>query len=231
MGSATKVDCTGRRFADVPEVRQRARGLRPVTMEIAVRPPPVPERQFANTRAFASDIPLAVYPSPTHNGNEMVARRTRCLNRLRPVFDRQLTAANAIDIAVASHPDSAVFHLDQELPYRRLAGRDITPRRLCAFVDRVGDVLRGHGLQRRERVAIFKTNGPDYFFLALAVIRAGGIAVPVNPGMECGPLSRYLAHCQAAMIVTDAVTFRARQLDPADFPTVRLWLFAGPAPS
>jgi acyl-coenzyme A synthetase/AMP-(fatty) acid ligase len=161
----------------------------------------------------------------------MVARRTRFLNRLRIVLDRQLTVANAIDIAVASHPDSAVFHLDQELPYRLLAGREITPRRLCAFVDRLGHVLREHGLQRGGRVAIFKTNGPDYFFLALAVIRAGGIAVPMNSGMERGPLSRYLAHCQAAMIVTDAWTFRARQLDPADFPTVRVWLFAGPAPS
>ena len=161
----------------------------------------------------------------------MAAQGTRFLNRLRIILDRHLTAANAIDVAVAAHPDCVVFHPDVELPYRLLAGPGITPRALRVFVDRFANLLRGHGLGRRERVAIYKTNGPDYFFISLAVIRAGGIAVPVNPGMERAQLGRYLAKCQAAMIVTDAAVFRERQLDPADFPTVRVWLFAGPAPS
>ena len=153
------------------------------------------------------------------------ANRSRFCNRIRIVFDRQLTAANALDRAVAAHPDSPLFHLDAQLPYRTLAGPVIRPRQLLSFVNRVGNVLRERGMKRHDRVAIYKTNAPDYFFLALAVIRAGGIAVPINAGMKAEQLRGYLDYCGANILITDADVFNERLRNAADFPMVRTWIF------
>jgi acyl-coenzyme A synthetase/AMP-(fatty) acid ligase len=155
---------------------------------------------------------------------------SRPLHRFRVLLDRGLTAANVLDLACESHPDSPVFHLDAELPYRRLPGREITVQALKSFVCRVGNGLLAAGLRRHDRVAIFKTNGPDYFFLALAVIRAGGIAVPINPGMSIASLRHYLAHTGAAWVITDAEQFQRVPGDPALLPGVRRWVFPDAPP-
>lgn len=160
-----------------------------------------------------------------------VSTRGRLFNRIRVLLDRHLTAANAVDLAAAAHPDSPLFHLDQALPYRRLAGRDITPKQLLAFVNRVGNVLREAGMNRYDRVAIYKTNAPDYFFLALAIIKAGGIAVPINPGMGQAQLCFYLTYCGAKMLLTDAEVFSARLRDTTAYPMVDTWVFPDAPPA
>jgi long-chain acyl-CoA synthetase len=153
------------------------------------------------------------------------ATSSRMFNRIRVVFDRDVTAANAIDRAVAAHPDSPLFHLDAPLPYKSLSGPVIRPRQLLSFVNRVGNVLCDCGMKRYDRVAIYKTNGPDYFFLALAIIKAGGIAVPINAGMQSEQLRRYLDYCGASILVTDSDVFNERLHNPACFPGVKTWIF------
>lgn len=157
-------------------------------------------------------------------------RKARPLNRLRLILDRRLTAANLLDRAYRSHPDSVVFHLDDELPYGVLPGPDITPRLLVAFLNRVGNVLRAAGMNRHDRVAIYKTNSPDYFFLAAAVIRAGGVAVPVNPDMKLPALRYHLEQTGSAIVLTDRKVFGANVGDPRDLPTVRSWVFVDTPP-
>lgn len=153
------------------------------------------------------------------------ARRGRVFNRLRLIFDRELTAANGLDRAAAAHPDSPVFHLDEPLPYRWLAGRSLTCRQILAFVNRLGNVLRQAGMERHDRVAVWKTNSPDYLFLSLAIIKAGGISVPINPGMSPEALDHYLRYTGSKILVTDAETFARRAGEPGRLPAVETWVF------
>src|ERR1700750_1240821 len=102
---------------------------------------------------------------------------SRLFNRLRIVLDPRVTAANALDFACKWHPHNTLFHLDEELPYAMLPGKEISAAMLLPFVNKTGNILKQAGMMRYDRVAIFKTNAPDYFFLALAIIKAGGIAV------------------------------------------------------
>lgn len=74
------------------------------------------------------------------------------------------------------------------------------------------------GLQRGGLVAIYKTNDYRFFRWFLAAIRAGGIAVPLNPLLTLAELERILAHCGARVLVTDSAVFhgtiRTRQALP-----------------
>jgi len=153
------------------------------------------------------------------------------LSFMRALFDSDLTAATALDAACAAHPDEPLFHVDAPLPYAGMGEGPITPRRLLDFVNRMGNVLRAAGLRRYDRVAIYKTNSPDYFFVALAVIKAGGVAVPINGGMSLDDLRYYLGHTGSKLLVTDAALFAERIKSVAALPMVETWIFPEDPPA
>ena len=151
---------------------------------------------------------------------------TKVLARqLGVILDKRLTVATALDRVCDTHPDQFAFNLDQELPYRELSGPRITCRQLRSFANRVSNILLDAGLKRYDRVAVCKTNGPDYFFLALAIIRAGGISVPINSGMDLESLQYYLNYTGAKFLITDAALFASKIKDPARLPMVERWIF------
>lgn len=135
--------------------------------------------------------------------------RTRLFNRLRFILDRGLTVANVLDKAAAAHGDSPIFYLDQPLPYEYL-GPVVTPRELLVFAQRLGNGLRQRcGMGRYDRVAIYKENAGDYFFLGLGVMRAGGIAVPIHGHLPPASLARYLAYTGSRILLTDGASYHA----------------------
>ncbi|EIV91999.1 class I adenylate-forming enzyme family protein [Frankia sp. QA3] len=62
----------------------------------------------------------------------------------------------------------------------------------------------GHG----DRVAILKANHFDYHLLHLAVVRAGGIACPMNGMFAAEKVGPYLTNVDARVLVTDPATLR-----------------------
>jgi 3-aminoavenalumate diazotase len=136
------------------------------------------------------------------------AMRTRPFNRLRVICDRSLTVANLVDRAAAAHDDMPLVHFDRAVPYGELADR-IGPRQLLGFVARMGRLLIERcRLDRYERVAIIKANGGDYVVNGLAIIRAGGITVPIHSGMS-SPITRdYLIYTGARLLITDVSSYR-----------------------
>jgi acyl-CoA synthetase (AMP-forming)/AMP-acid ligase II len=145
--------------------------------------------------------------------------------QLGVILDKRLTVATALDRACYTHPDRAVFNLDRELPYRQLTGPHITCRQLRNFANRVSNVLVDAGLKRYQRVAVCKTNSPDYFFLALAIVRAGGISVPINAGMDLASLRYYLNYTGATFLITDAAVFANKIKDARELPMIKAWIF------
>ncbi len=62
----------------------------------------------------------------------------------------------------------------------RFKERTITYSELDSFVNDVTGGLIALGLRNRDRVAILMSNCPEYIVLYFAILRAGGIAVPIN---------------------------------------------------
>ncbi|MEX0732173.1 MAG: class I adenylate-forming enzyme family protein [Aquisalimonadaceae bacterium] len=144
------------------------------------------------------------------------------LNRLRFILDRSLRMSNVTERAWQAYGEAEAFATDAPLDYlgldRRLSFGDVH-----RTVGRLAWVLRRNGLGRYGRVVIYKENSLDYFLFALAVIRAGGIAVPVHGGLGAADFAQYAAHCGCEMVFTDPATFN--KLDAQAFPGVRTWLF------
>lgn len=66
-------------------------------------------------------------------------------------------------------------------------------------------LLEEAGLSPGDRAAIFKTNDPYCFRWFMAVIRAGGIAVPLNPLLSPPEVHSIVTHCTARILITDRV--------------------------
>jgi long-chain acyl-CoA synthetase len=76
-----------------------------------------------------------------------------------------------------------------------------TWREVDARVDAAAAALTGLGLQPGDRVALSLANTLDFPVAYFAVLRAGLVAVPLNPGYTAPELRHVLADCGAAVLV------------------------------
>ena len=119
-----------------------------------------------------------------------------------------LTLASFLDQLLPTHGRQVVSYHDDFI------GLDGRPQTVQRFEDLHREVaamsrflVEEIGLRRGDLVAICKTNDHRFFRWFLAAIRAGGIAVPLNPLLTLAELQRILAHCGARVLVTDSAVF------------------------
>jgi long-chain acyl-CoA synthetase len=96
---------------------------------------------------------------------------------LRLIRDKKLTLATLLDELLPLRADRLVSLGEEGGPPQAQRFADLYLQ-ACAMSRFLAEET---GLRRGDRVAIFKTNDVECFRWFLAVIRAGGIAVPLNP--------------------------------------------------
>ena len=110
--------------------------------------------------------------------------------------------------SAAAHPDQVAIRADEyELTYARMD--DATARVATALVER--------GLQVGDRVAVMLANVPAFAILYFAILRAGGIAVPMNPLLKAREVEFYLTDSGARLIFVGAASAEevAKGAEPA----------------
>jgi long-chain acyl-CoA synthetase len=107
--------------------------------------------------------------------------------------------ADLLSRAAAEAPDRVAL---VEAP----SGRRTTWAELDSEVDRVARGLNALGLVAGYRVVIAMGNRTEFVTSYLGVLRAGLVAVPVNPRSATGELVRLVADCGARVVVADAAT-------------------------
>ncbi|HEY1803040.1 MAG TPA: class I adenylate-forming enzyme family protein [Terracidiphilus sp.] len=137
------------------------------------------------------------------------------IRQTRLVRDRSITVANLVDELFRRKGDCQVsvgddgpFHLSQLLT--EICRRD-------SFLRRSID------LRPAEPVAIYCSNHNNYFHWFLAIIRAGGIAVPLNPQLSLSEVKRILTDSGTQILVTDKAVFERSILDRSAL-NVRAWI-------
>ncbi|MEP7092173.1 MAG: class I adenylate-forming enzyme family protein, partial [Nocardioidaceae bacterium] len=85
-------------------------------------------------------------------------------------------------------------------------GRRVTWSELDAEVDRVAQGFNALGLVAGYRVVIGLINRTEFVTSYLGALRAGLVAVPVNPRSATGELVRLVADCGARLVVADRTT-------------------------
>jgi acyl-CoA synthetase (AMP-forming)/AMP-acid ligase II len=137
--------------------------------------------------------------------------------RFEMARDHTVTVANLVDDLIRRKGDCEVsvgddgrFHLAE----------------LHAEICRIDAFLRRSiGLSPGQPVAIYRTNNRQYFHWFLAIIRAGGIAVPLNPLLSLAEVRRILADSGTEILVTDKAVFRRSIVDRRAL-NVRIWIQA-----
>jgi long-chain acyl-CoA synthetase len=109
--------------------------------------------------------------------------------------DRNVTVANLVDELVRSKRNCEVCVDDAGAFYLSDLHADI--RSIDAFL------RREVGLRPGQPVAIYRSNTRQCLHWFLAIIRAGGIAVPLNPLLSLAEVRRILADSGTEILVTD----------------------------
>jgi amino acid adenylation domain-containing protein len=101
--------------------------------------------------------------------------------------------AERFDEQVERNPDAVAVSAGQvRLSYRELAGR------ACAMARRLG----GERLRRDEVVVLFAERGIDFLAAMIAVNRAGGAFLPLDPAMPAARLAQIIEHSGARVVLS-----------------------------
>ncbi len=135
------------------------------------------------------------------------------LNRLRLILDSSLTVSNCLEKSIAAYgADAEILRFSGDQTALGIEGQCLTLEQLQQSVNRISNMLMQLGVRRFDRVAIYKRGAVDYLILSLAIIRAGGITVPINGDLSRDNVRRYLQHTGARLVFVDGTTLTA--LDP-----------------
>ena len=111
--------------------------------------------------------------------------------------DRELPAERFHELfeqRVAAHPDAvAAEH----------AGRRWTYRELNAHANRLGRALLARGLGREGVVAVVAERNLDWLAAVLAIFKAGGVYLPIEPHLPAGRIATTLARAGCALALTE----------------------------
>jgi len=95
---------------------------------------------------------------------------------------------------VALHPDAvAAEQGDRQLTYRQLNAR----------ANRVGRALLERGLRREDVVAVVTERNLDWMVAVLAVFKAGGVYLPIEPHFPADRIATTLSRADCALVLTE----------------------------
>lgn len=139
------------------------------------------------------------------------------IRRYQLAKDRTVTVANLVDELLRRRGNCEVA-VDERGPFH-LAELHAT---ICAI-----DVFLRSSIALRagEPVAIYRSNSRQCFHWFLAIIRAGGIAVPLNPLLSLVEVRRILSESGTRVLVTDTTVF-TRNIGDRQLLDVRAWIQA-----
>lgn len=123
--------------------------------------------------------------------------------RLSLILDPKLTVANLLEKSIDGREDEIFFTSDECLAHYGISSSGLTGAGLRTVVNRLSNIILHSGVQRFDRVAIWKANSLDYFLWSFSIMRRGAISVPVNGGMPAENMLRFIRHCGARTLITD----------------------------
>ena len=104
-----------------------------------------------------------------------------------------MNVAQILETAAKFFPEkTAILFEEKEIPYSQLDAK------AC----RLANALTANGIQQGSRVALYLPNIPEFAICYYAILKAGAIAVSVNPMLKAYELKYILNDCGAAVLFT-----------------------------
>ena len=137
--------------------------------------------------------------------------------RFKLARDTTVTVANLVDELVRRKGNCEVS-VDEDGPFSLVQLHS----EICAIDTFLRETV---ALRPGQPVAVYRTNDRRCFHWFLAIIRAGGIAVPLNPMLSMAEVKRILADSGTDILVTDRAVFE-RNIADCQALDVRTWIQA-----
>jgi len=102
--------------------------------------------------------------------------------------------------------------------------KSFTYKQLEELAGRVANGLRGLGIKKGDRVALFLPNIPEFVISYLGILKIGAVAVSVNVMLKTAEVSYILHDCAAKAIIT--TESQSEQVSEADLPELQHILIA-----
>jgi amino acid adenylation domain-containing protein len=117
----------------------------------------------------------------------------------------------------AAHPAAvAVVHGDRQWTYAELNAR----------ANRIGRALLARGLAREDVVAVVTERDLDWMAAVLAVFKAGGVYLPIEPHFPAGRIATTLSRSDCRLVLTEAGSTRSLDDALTSLPGVERLLIA-----
>ncbi|MDZ8084405.1 MAG: long-chain fatty acid--CoA ligase [Nostoc sp. DedQUE12b] len=94
--------------------------------------------------------------------------------------------------------------------------KSFTYKQLDELAGRVANGLKGLGVKKGDRVALFLPNIPEFVISYLGILKIGAVAVSVNVMLKTAEVSYILNDCAAKVIIT--TESQSEQISEADLP-------------
>ena len=135
-------------------------------------------------------------------------------------------AAGGFHIAVAAvaagSPDDIALSWDPVTSSSHTSRSELSYRELDTAADRLAADLRRRGVRAETPVPILLRRGPDYVVAMLAVLKAGGLIVPLDPGMPSERRCEIIGQTAAEVIIDDATLAAAADVPTAGYEPARV---------
>ena len=83
------------------------------------------------------------------------------------------------------------------------ACRQWTYRELNARANRLGQALLARGLGREDVVAVVTERNLDWMAAVLAIFKAGGVYLPIEPQFPAGRIAKALSRAECRLVLTE----------------------------
>jgi long-chain acyl-CoA synthetase len=150
------------------------------------------------------------------------------LNNIKVAADRSITFGNFMNKLADVYGDKTCFILDRPLDYSFLSGMQGTYRQWCEFTDRIAHVVKHDlGVEKGERVLVDLSNRMEIPFLCFGIMKAGGVAVPINFMLTQKEIAFIAGDSGAKTAITDKPVFEFQMKEQSAFPTIEKWAVLG----
>ena len=112
---------------------------------------------------------------------------------------------SAVSAVAAERPDEIALSWDPATASRFGAAGQLSYREFDAAADRVAAELQRRGVGAETPVPILLPRSPDYVVAMLGVLKAGGMIVPLDPGMPAERVREILGQTGAELVIDDAL--------------------------
>ncbi len=146
------------------------------------------------------------------------------LDKFKLAMDKNLSLGNLMERLAELRGDEVFLTLHKPLHYTGFPDKKFTYKEMSAFCDKAASALVDLGIKPGDRVGIATQNNGDLHMLIMAIMRAKGIAVPMNFMLKGKEMSYMIENSGAETMIVDEAVFNINIKDKATMPGVKQWI-------